>query len=92
MVKTNCDPVAHLFTNSPKEWATLYNFLSHTQYINIVVLGGSENVFITLDMDLYKLAIKLKESVKNKHWVLTPGYLHMIFADDHALCKIIEGS
>ena len=43
-------------------------------------------------MDLYKLALELSESVKNKHWVLMPGHLHMFFADRYVLVKIIEGS
>ena len=89
---TNCEPVAPLFRDSPKDWATLWTVLSHTQDINALVLGEDAKVFITLDMDLYKLAVQLKQSVKNKHWVLMPGHLHMFFADEHSLGKVIEGS
>ena len=91
-MKTNSEPLAPLFRNSPKDWATLYTVLSYTQDVNAVVLGGTEKTIITLDLDLYKLALQLKDSVKNKNWILMPGHLHMFFADEHALGKIIEGS
>ena len=51
-VKTNCEPVAPLLRNPPKDWETLFTVISHTQGINAVVLGEEEKVFITLDMDL----------------------------------------
>ena len=72
--------------------ATLYTLLSLTQDINAVVLEESEKTIITLGMDLYKLALQLKESVRYKNWILMPGHLHMFFADEHALGKVIEGS
>ena len=90
--KTNSEPVAPLLRNSPKDWATLYTVLSMSQDISAVVVGPNKRVIITLDMDLYKQAIQLQESVKNKHWLLQPGHLHMFFADLHALGKVIEGS
>ena len=62
--------MAPLFRSSPKDWATLYTVLSHMQDINAVVLGEDAKVLITLDIDLYKLAVQLIESVKNKHWLL----------------------
>ena len=30
--------------------------------------------------------------MKNKHCVLIPGHIHILFADIHVLGKIIEGS
>ena len=30
--------------------------------------------------------------MKNKRWVLIPGHLHMFFADQHSLGKVIDGS
>ena len=92
VVKTNSEPLAPFFRNSPKDWATLYTVLSYTQDVNAVVLGGTEKTIITLDMDLSKLALQLKALVKNKNWKLIPVHLHMFFADEHALGKVIGGS
>ena len=62
------------------------------QDISAVVVGPNRRTYIMLDIDLYKCAIQLQESVKNKNWLLVPGHLHMYFADLHALGKVIEGS
>ena len=62
------------------------------QDISAVVVGPERRTIITLDMDLYRCALKLKVSMKNKNWLLQPGKLHKFFADQHALGKTIEGS
>ena len=91
-VKTNTEVVSPILQTSPTDWGTLYTVLCMAQNISAVVVGPNHRVVITLDMDLYKRAIQLQESVKNKHWLLQPGHLHKFFADLHALGKVIEGS
>ncbi len=90
--KTHSQPVAPIFRNSPKDLATLYTVLSMSQDISAKIVGPNHRVIITLDMDLYKTALQLQMSVKNKKWLLQPGHLHKFFADQHALGKIIDGS
>ena len=90
--KTNSEVVSPILRNPPKDWATLYTILCMAQEIIAVVIRPNHRVVITLDMDLYKCAIQLQESIKNKHWLLKPGHLHKFFADIHALGKVVEGS
>ena len=90
-VKTNSEVVAPLFRNSPHDMATLYTVLSLTQGINAQVLGDGKTL-ITLDIAILNDVYKLRASVKNKNWVLCPRKLHEIFADEHALGKVAEGS
>ena len=90
--KTNSEVVSPIVRNSPKDWSTLYTILCTAQEISTVVIGPNHLVVITLDMDLYKCATQLQESIKNKHWLLQHGHLHKIFADLHALGKVVEGS
>ena len=49
---------------------------------------------ITLDLDLYKRALQIQQSVGNSNWVglLLPGTLHVAFAALHALGKTLNGS
>ena len=91
IVKTNCEVVAPLFRNSPHDYATLWTVLSLTQEINAQVLGNGK-CLITLDIAILNDAYKLRSSVRNNNWVLCPGKLHEIFADEHALGKVAEGS
>ena len=90
-MKTNCEVVAPLFRNSPHDYATLWTVLSLTQEINAQVLGNGK-CLITLDIAILNYAYKLRSSVRNNNWVLYPGKLHEIFADEHALGKVAEGS
>ena len=91
-VKTNSEVVTPILRRPPKDWPTLLTVLSMAQEISAVVVGPNRRVVITLDMDLYRSALKLRASVKNKHWLLQPGKLHKFFADEHALGKTTEGS
>lgn len=90
--KTNVEVVAPLLRTSPTDYGTLYTVLCLAQDISAVVIGPERRTLITLDLDLYQRAIQLKESVKNKNWVLRAGLLHIVFAVLHGLGKTSEGS
>ena len=91
ITKTNCEVVAPLFRNSPHDYGTLWTILSLTQELNAHVLGDGKTL-ITLDIAILNDAYKLRASVRNNNWVFQPGKLHEIFADEHALGKVVEGS
>ena len=91
-MKTNSQPVSPVLRSSPKDLSTLYTALKICQEISIETVGPHHRVIITLDLDLYKLALQIQQSNMNKHWLLQPGHLHKFFADLHALGIIIEGS
>ena len=78
--------------SSPKDLATLYTALKMCQNVSAEVVGPHRRVLITLDLELYKLAVQIQQSTGNKHWLLQPGHLQKCFADLHALGKVIEGS
>ena len=69
--KTHSQPIAPILRNSPKDWATLYTVLSMSQDISAKIVGPNHRVIITLDMDLYKTALQLQMSVKNKKMAFT---------------------
>ena len=56
-----------------------------------MVVGPSRKTIITLDMDLFQRALKIKFSVISENWVLRPGDLHIWFSALHALGKYIDG-
>ena len=72
--------------------ATLYTALKMCQNVSAEVVGPHRRVLITLDLELYKLAVQIQQSTGNKHWLLQPGHLHKFFVNLHALGKVIEGS
>ena len=90
--KTNIEVVAPLFRTSTTDYKTLCTVLCLAQDISAVVMGPNRRTLITLDLDLYQRALKLRESAKNKNWILRAGLLHVIFAVLHALGKTLEGS
>ena len=90
--RTNTEVVAPLFRASPTDYGTLYTVLMLTQGISAVVVGPERRVLITLDLDLYNRAVKIQQSVGNKHWLLMPGVQHLGFTCLHALGKTIDGS
>ena len=90
--KTNSEVVAPILRRPPTDHASLYTALKLTQDISSVVVGPSRKTIITLDMDLFQRALKIKFSVGNENWILRPGELHICFAALHALGKYIDGS
>ena len=61
--------------------------------INAVVVGPNRKTIITLDLDLYERAVKIRSSKKmNDNIVLWMGELHIVFAMLKALGRYIEGS
>ncbi len=84
--------MAPLLLRSPTDMSTLYTSLKLTQNVSAYVCGPDRKTIITLDMDLYERAMKLKSHFSEQNWLLRPGELHYCFALLHALGKNIEGS
>ena len=69
------------------EWTTLVTAFDQLSRVNDLVTGPDSKLVATMDMDLYKRALKLEyldPQYKNK-WVLCPGALR-------CLGKTVEGS
>ena len=64
--------------------------LELTQNISAVVMGPDRKTVVTLDLDLYKRAIKIQSTQENTNWVLRADELHICFAALHALGKYVE--
>jgi hypothetical protein len=90
--KTLTGIIAPLLRSSPTDYATLYKALYITQGISAIVTGPNHKTIITLDLDLYKRAVKLQQANGISNWFLRIGELHMCFASLHALRKYIEAS
>lgn len=88
--RTNSEVIAPLFKTSPTDYASLYTVLMLTQGIS--ALGPERRTVITFDLDLYKRALVIQQSVGNSNWILRAGVLHTVFAALHALGKTIDGS
>jgi len=87
---TNTEVIAPLFRTSPTDYGTLYTVLMLTQGISAFVVGPERRVLITLDLDLYSRALKIQQSVGDKHWLLLPGVLHIGITCLHTLGKTID--
>ena len=89
---THSEVIAPLFRTSPTDYTTLYTVLKLTQGISAFVVGPERRTVITLDLDLYSLALQIQQSVGNRNWILRAGVLHIAFAALHALGKTLDGS
>jgi hypothetical protein len=90
--KMNTGVMPPLLLRSPTGLPTLYTALKFTEHVSAYVMGPGKKTVITLDMDLYERAMKIKSALGIKNWLLMPGTLHYCFASLHALGKNIEGS
>ena len=82
--------------NAPAhEWRTLVTVLEKLFQLNgIVSPSSSSRVLVTLDMDLYKRALKL-EYLNDKYsgkWMLCPGGFHIVLCSLRCLGKTVEHS
>ena len=81
--------------NAPAhEWATLVTALNQLTKLNELVSGPEAKLLVTLDMDLYKRALKmehLEPQYKGK-WLLCPGAFHTVLRALRCLGRTIEGS
>ena len=92
-VRTNHGVVAPLLRSPPTSPQTLYTALCLAQKINLRVLGDGRSTVITLNLDLYERAVKIRANRWNKgKLILRLGELHIMFALLKALGKFIEGS
>lgn len=90
--RTNSEVIAPLFKTSSTIYVTLHTVLMLTQGISAFVVGSERTALITLDLDLYKRALQIQQSVGNTNWILRASVLHIAFAALHALGKTIDGS
>ena len=63
-----------------------------TRGIFLYVVGHEKRTFITLNLDLYRRALKIQQVKLNTNCVLRAGALHIAFAALHALGKTLDGS
>ena len=92
-VKTNHGVVAPLLRSPPTSPQTLYTALCLAQKINSRVLGDGKSTVLTLDLDLYERAVKIRANTNNiGNLILRMGELHIMFALLKSLGKFIEGS
>ena len=73
--KMNSEVMAPLLLKSPTDLTTLYTALKFTQDVSAFVYGPDKKTFITLNMDLYERAMKLKSSTDHTNWFLRPGFI-----------------
>lgn len=76
------------------EWSTLVTSLENLYRLNELVTGPDNKLVVTMDMDLYKRALKLPyldPQYKDK-WVLCPGGFHTVLCSLRCLGRTIEGS
>ena len=91
--ETNHGAIAPLLRSPPASPQALYTALCLAQKINACVMGNGRTTVITLDLDLYERAVKIRATTGNKEtWVLRLGELHIMFALLKALGKYIEVS
>lgn len=93
-VKTNVALVPPLLRSPPTVYDTLYTGLMRAHDITTHVMGDGSITVMTLDLQLYDMAMKLwveREDVR-KQFLFRPGELHVVFWALTALGKYIEGS
>ena len=91
--ETNHGAIAPPLRSSPTSPQALYTAICLAQKINACVMGTGRKTVITLDLDLYERAVKIRATTGNKEtWILQLGELHIMFALLKALGKYIEGS
>lgn len=91
--QTNTGVVAPILKVPPTNPTALYTALKLTMNINAVIVGEDKRTVVTLDLDLYERAVKLREAAKlHNKLILRIGELHTVFAALKSLGKYIEGS
>ena len=81
-----------LLRTSPTDWSTLYTALCAAQGINTIITPGRKTL-ISLDMQLYIKAIKLKaKDTISRNYIFRIGELHTIFAFLKSMGKYINMS
>lgn len=82
-----------IINSSPQEWSTLVTGLDQIWKLNEIVSPGKRCI-VTLDMDLYKRAVKLEylsPSYRDK-WIFSPGGFHTAICALRCIGQMIEGS
>ena len=93
-LKTNIALVPPLIRLPPTQYDILYTAMMRAQAIATSCMGLEAITVITLDLQLYDMAMKLwmtHEDIK-KQFLFRPGELHVVFAALAALGKYVEGS
>ena len=84
--------------NAPAvEWRTLITALENMYKLNKLVCADSTShtkVLVTMDMDLYKKALKLEylNEMYSEKWMLSPGGFHIVICALRCLGRTIEHS
>ena len=84
--------------NAPAdEWKTLITALENMYKLNKLVCADSTTntkVLVTMDMDLYKKALKLEylNDMYSEKWMLSPGGFHIVICALRCLGRTIEHS
>lgn len=65
-IKFNSEVMAPLLLRSPTDYSTLYTALKLTQDVSAYVCGAERRTIITLDMDLFERAMKVKSHFPSK--------------------------
>ena len=60
VTKTNSEVLPPLLRRPPTDFASLYTSLKLVQEVSAVVVGPNKKPIITLDMDLFQRAVKIK--------------------------------
>ena len=91
--ETNRGVIGPLIRSPPTSPQTLYTTLCLAQKINVSVVGIHRRTVITLDLDLYERAVKIRGNTGHRNsWVLRMLELHFMFALLRSLGRYIEGS
>lgn len=91
---TNISLVPPLIRLPPTDYSVLYTMLMRARGITALVLGPSKLTCISLDLQLYEMAMKLWMSRDDiqKQFIFRPGELHVVMWALAALGKYVEGS
>ena len=82
-----------IIRSPPTSSQTLYTALCSAQKINVSVVGIHRRTVITLDLDLYERAVKIRGNTGHRNsWVVTMGEWHIMFAILMSLGRYTEGS
>lgn len=87
---TNIAIVAPLWTKSPTMLPILMDILRKAMNITVLTVGEGKRTCLTLDGDLFNLAVRMKNY--KDHWIIRLGSLHTVIAALKCLGKYIEGS
>ena len=91
--KTNRGVIGPSIRYPPTSPQTLYTALCLAQKINVSVVGIHRRTIITLDLNLYERAVKIRGNTGHRNsWVLRMGEWHIMFAILRSLGRYTEGS